>query len=105
MVPWPRQLKGKKKLLKPTTTGVNPPPTCLLCGIEIPRSEWRGIANSPKPELFRKGQWKSYWKYSPKQVMVPSTELEEADLSDFPRLWSCLCRASEFGNLDLDQPY
>ena len=33
--------------------------------------------------------------------MVPSTELEEADLGDFPRLGPCFYRAREFEDLDL----
>jgi hypothetical protein len=85
----------------PTTTGVNPRPTCLLCGIEIPHLDSPGIANSPKPELFKKGRWENYWSRSPKHVLVPSSELEDAYLSDFPRLGSCFCRASEFGDLDI----
>ncbi|KAJ5212361.1 uncharacterized protein N7498_004007, partial [Penicillium cinerascens] len=76
------------------TSGVTPPPTCLLCGIELPQFVHSGISNMLKPELFRKDRWKKYWKQSPKHVMVPSTELEEAYLSDFPLLGSCFCRAN-----------
>ena len=82
---------------KVSTTGVNPPLICLLCGMKIPGAPYHGIANSDKnTDLLKDSQCKDSWKPDPKHVMVPSHEVEEAYISNYPRLWSRLCRASEF---------
>ncbi|KAJ5832040.1 hypothetical protein N7474_000351 [Penicillium riverlandense] len=80
--------------LGPTITGANPPPTCLLCEMQIPSMHDSGIADSLEDaQLLLKSQWRGYWKSSLKHVTVPSIKVEEACFGDFPRLWSCFCRA------------
>lgn len=81
----------------PSVPGVPPPPTCLLCQIEIPSTfDWKIAGSLDRDQLLKDRQpWKTYWRSSHKHVMVPSAKVEEAAFSDFPRLWSCFCRASK----------
>ncbi|KAJ5492186.1 hypothetical protein N7453_010283, partial [Penicillium expansum] len=79
---------------KASVSGVNPYPNCLLCGVEL-----SGIIYSQKTNptccniLFGESQWKHYKKDKPEHVMVPSKEVEGADLAKFPSMWSCMGRA------------
>ncbi|KAJ5522139.1 hypothetical protein N7527_006254 [Penicillium freii] len=82
-----------RKFGPPSTTPVIPPPTCLVCEMEIPWMGESGIAGSLEYDQSLKDQCRGYWKSSLKHVMVPSTQVEEAWFGDFPRLWSCFCRA------------
>ncbi|KAJ5167740.1 uncharacterized protein N7482_003334 [Penicillium canariense] len=90
---------ARLKNLGVTTTGVNPPPTCLLCEMEIPYVHDSGIAGcptwdrTPESDQLLKCQWRGYWRSRLKHVMVPSIQIEEACFGDMPRLWSCFCRA------------
>lgn len=79
-----------------SVSGVNPPPSCLLCGLEVP-----GMIHSQKVNptcsgvLFRENQWKHHKKDKVEHVMVPSKQVEEVDFAKYPSMWSCICRASE----------
>lgn len=86
-----------------TTTGVDPPPICLLCGMAIPWLYDPGLSISLSgSQLLKESQWrKTYWRSKLKHVMVPSHEVEEAYLSNLPQLWACFCRASEFSTVSL----
>lgn len=70
----------------PCTEGMPPPPTCLLCQIEIPSTHVKGIAESRDcDQLLKDPQpWKTYWRSSHKHVMVPSAKVEEAAFGDLP---------------------
>ncbi|KAJ5968171.1 hypothetical protein N7501_004419 [Penicillium viridicatum] len=79
-----------------STTDVNPPLVCLLCGMEVPESYASGIADTYEhDQILKQSQWKGIWKSNLDHVMVPSHEIEEAYFSDFPRLWACFCRVSK----------
>lgn len=80
-----------------STTGVDPPLVCLLCGMEVPATYDSGIANIYEhDQILKHGQWKGIWKSNLDHVMVPSHETEDAYFSDLPRLWACFCRVSKF---------
>lgn len=72
----------------PVLKGSLPPPTCLLCQIEIPSGFGHGIADSPDRDQLLKDQQpcKSYWRSGHKHVMVPPVEVEEAAFSDLPTM-------------------
>ena len=79
-----------------SVTPANPPLVCFLCGMIIPGAHNHGLSNSDKnSDLLKDSQWKSSGKSDPKHMMVPSHEVEETYLSNYPRIWSRLCRASE----------
>ncbi|KAJ5592114.1 hypothetical protein N7537_009018 [Penicillium hordei] len=63
--------------------------------MEVPYTCDSGIAETfEHDQILNRSQWKEIWKSNLDHVMVPSHEIEEAYLSDFPRLWACLCRVS-----------
>lgn len=77
-----------------STSGVLPIPICLLCGVEIPATNELGMPQG-HPKLDKQ-YWKKLWKPGPEHFMVSSYEVENAyHVGKFPRLWSCLYRASK----------
>lgn len=79
-----------------STSGVLPDPACLLCGMLIPNTRRSEFPDSGKSHpLLQESQWKSLWKPGLEHLLVPSREVENTFTINFPRLWSCLCRASE----------
>lgn len=79
-----------------STSGVNPYPSCLLCGLEVFEMMYSPNVNpTSSGVLFRENQWKHHKKDKLEHVMVPSKEVEEVDFAKFPSMWSCMCRASE----------
>ncbi|KAJ5177797.1 uncharacterized protein N7500_000496 [Penicillium coprophilum] len=52
--------------------------------------------NSPRSPVFFGGNQHKYYRIvTPAHVVVSSKEVEEAELPESPKIWSCMCRASE----------
>ncbi|CAI7584807.1 unnamed protein product [Penicillium glandicola] len=79
----------------PSVSGVNPYPTCLLCGVQVWKMDYCSRKMNPNhaDALLKETQWKKHRKAKLEHVMVSSKEVEEADLAKFPTMWSCVCRA------------
>ncbi|KAJ5496697.1 hypothetical protein N7463_008684 [Penicillium fimorum] len=71
-------------------SAVNAYPNCLLCGVEIYSKVYSQIANPPRSATCLRG---AQCKATPAHVVVPSKEVEDAEPPEFPKMWSCMCRA------------
>lgn len=78
-----------------STDGVLPVPICLLCGVEILLTDELGMPREygVDPTLRNKKRWKDLWNLGKKEHLILSSD-EVEDTDKFPRLWSCLYRAS-----------
>ncbi|KAL4884100.1 hypothetical protein BJY04DRAFT_14289 [Aspergillus karnatakaensis] len=79
-----------RRIKPPSTSAVKPPPTCLLCGVQIPGTY--PLQETPD-QVLKKSHWRHLWRTKSKHAIVPAQEVEEAYFDEFPWLSSCFCRA------------